>query len=142
MQLSNPTIELLSSLESLSRRTLTHREDVGILIQLSNLPDQATTLEELSFLAKFVSKTNGIMIRIGIHDKGYENLAREFTAALEQVKTLMGRLLSDAPEETKQAFSSKYLRLTPDALQRLLALCHDLSWYKNWLIDHPGTHSR
>jgi hypothetical protein len=25
--------------------------------------------------------------------------------------------------------------MTQDALQNLLALAHDVSWYKNWLID-------
>ncbi len=34
------------------------------------------------------------------------------------------------------------LPTTPEALQNFFSLCYDLSWYKNWLIDHPdGAHS-
>ncbi len=75
---------------------------------------------------------------MGKDNQGYENLTREFTAALDQTRMHMNTLLSSAPPETKLAFSSRYLSLTPESLRNLLALSYDLSWYKNWLIDHPN----
>lgn len=138
MQLGQSTVELLSSLDALSNHKLTCRNDLGLLIELATLLERPDVLERLSFHGKFVSKTYGIMQRVGKENQGYENLTREFTVALEQVRTLVDTLLSSAPLETKQAFSSTYLSLTPESLRHLLALSYDLSWYKNWLIDRPG----
>ena len=138
MQLSKPTVELLSALDAFSNHKLTRQNDLGILIELATLLNRAETLEELCFLAKFVSKSYGMLQRSGKEDKGHENLMREFTAAVEKTRALIETLLSVSPAETKQVFSSTYLRLTTESLHHLLALSYDLSWYKNWLIDRPG----
>ena len=43
--------------------------------------------------------------------------------------------MRDGTEAERSLFDETYFRLTPDALQNLLALCSDLGWYKNWLLD-------
>ncbi len=140
MQLRKSTVELLTSLDLLSQYKLTRRNDLGILIELSTANKQHEALEKLSFLAKFASKTLGIMTRIGNDGDGFEKLSREFTEAIDRATALLRALLQDAPAATRQQFSFTYLSMTPDSLQHLLALCYDLSWYKNWLIDHPDQH--
>ena len=137
MQLSKSTTELLTSLNLHSQFKLTRQNDLGILIELSAVNNQHEVLEKLSFLAKFASKTMSIMTRIAKDGDGYDKLSHEFTETMGKATTLLNALLQDAPAPTRQQFSFTYLSLTPDSLQHLLALCYDLSWYKNWLIDHP-----
>jgi hypothetical protein len=63
---------------------------------------------------------------------------------LEKVKVLTEELLREGSAADRQQFDGTYFQLTPDALQNLLALCSDLGWYKNWLLDtrqRAGTRS-
>jgi hypothetical protein len=141
MQLSEPTVKFLSTLRALSGGRLSRGNDLGLLIELANRHSRKVVLDELSFLAKFASKTYGIMQRSGTHGEGYDNLSREFTDAIEKSISLIDTLLVDSPTEDRQHFTSTYLTMTPESLQRLLALCYDLSWYKNWTMDRsrPGS---
>jgi hypothetical protein len=138
MRLSNPTIELLTTLDAFSNHKLTRRNDLGILIELATMSNRRETLEEVCFLAKFVSKAYGMLQRLRKDEKGYETLMQEFTTSVKKTRALIDALLSGSSAETKLAFSSTYLGLNPESLQHLLALCYDLSWYKNWLIDRAG----
>ncbi len=61
MQLGQSTIELLSSLDTLSNHKLTCRNDLGLLIELATLLERPDVLERLSFHAKFLSKTYDII---------------------------------------------------------------------------------
>lgn len=135
MHLGKHTVDLLASLDVFSRHKLTRHNDLGVLIELSVLHHQRDVLDELAFLAKFTSRTYGIMQRIGIHGEGYDRLSREFTGTIEKSKSLIKTLLTDAPIADRQQFSSTYLTMSPESLQELLALCNDLGWYKNWMID-------
>jgi hypothetical protein len=137
VQLSKATVDLLASLDAFSCQKLTRRDDLGALLELAAIHNRHDLLNELSFLAKFISKTHGIMHRIGVHGEGYDKLFGEFTAAIKKSTALVNSILANAPAEERQRFTSSYLALTPAALQDLLALCYDLSWYKNWVIDHP-----
>ena len=135
MQHSAATSDLLDTLEELSQGKLSRRDDLGTLIELATRHDQMPVLDDLSFLAKFVSKTYGIMARIGKEGQGYDGLQREFAASLENAGQKIRSLIAGAPEGEREPFLLRYLSPTPDALRNLLALCYDLSWYKNWLID-------
>jgi hypothetical protein len=137
MQFSKTTVELLASLDTLSNHRLTSRNDLGVLIELAALHNQSSVLRELSFVAKFVSKAFGIMQRIGRDGEGYDRVSNEFTETMNKTKTLLSLLLKNASHATRQHFTTTYLTMTPESLQRLLLLCNDLGWHKNWLIDHP-----
>jgi hypothetical protein len=43
-----------------------------------------------------------------------------------------------APQDERRRFEASYFSMTQGGLQNLLALFHDVAWYKNWLIDHGG----
>lgn len=137
VQLSKATVDLLASLDVWSGHKLARRDDLGALLELAAIHNRHDLLNELSFLAKFISKTHGIMQRIGVHGEGYDKLSREFTAAIKKSTSLLNSILSEAQAIERQRFASTYLALTPAALQDLLLLSYDLSWYKNWVIDHP-----
>ena len=76
--------------------------------------------------------------RIGSRGDDYDKLLREFSDAVQKAMSLTGILLAEAPQETRRHFESRYMRLMSEDLDSFLALCYDLSWYKNWLIDHPA----
>ena len=136
MHLSPPTSALVDALDAFSQHKLTRKNDFGILVELATHPEAKAALDELSFTAKFISRTYGIMRRVGTQDKGYEGLSRQFAEQLEKAETLGRSLLQGAPAGTQQHFASTYYSRSPEALELHLALLYDLSWYKNWLIDH------
>lgn len=138
MHFSLSTSNLLLALERLSRNTLTRREDLGVLLDLAHDRGADQELGELSFQAKFAVRAFKIMKRIGREGEGYDRLAAEFSASLEKVRVLVAMLLQGAEPGIRARLSSTYLALTQESLDHLLALLHDLSWYKNWRIDHPG----
>ena len=129
---------LLDALDSLSGHTLARRADLGALLEMRYRPGAQQTLEELSFHAKFVHRAHEMLQRIGKDGEGYERLAAEFSAGIETTVRLLTALITHASPGVRAHFSTTYCAMTQDALAALLALCHDLAWYKNWLIDGAG----
>ncbi|HUI11808.1 MAG TPA: hypothetical protein VL221_15860 [Bacteroidota bacterium] len=139
MELSEATSDLLLELEKLSGGAITRRADLGVLLECGRSQPGWDALDRLSFFAKFLHRTRGIMTRIGRDGEGYDRLLDEFTEATARTRTLMAELLREVPEETRRRMTSTYLDMTPGSFDNLLSLCHDLSWYKNFLIDtHAG----
>lgn len=137
MHLSHETHALVAQLRSFSGRKLTREGDLGILLELAVRLRQERQLEDLSFHAKFVSRTYGIMKRIGQDGNGYDKLLNEFNENVIAASNLVRSLVSGGSPEIQEHFSSTYLTMTPQALDNLLELFYDLGWYKNWLIDKP-----
>jgi hypothetical protein len=139
MQLSTQTTALLNELDVMSGHRLAYRHDLGLLIELTAQHKRTHILDSLSFLAKFVSRTYRIIQRIGTEAEGYDNLEREFGQHLDKGRALLRTLLEPAPIEAREHFETTFLTMNPVALEKLLALYYDLSWYKNWLIDNRRT---
>jgi hypothetical protein len=135
MELSPVTASLLSELDKFSGGTIAHRSDLGILLESGRVPRVRGLLEELSFFSKFLDRTYRIMTRIGRNGEGYDRLASEFSEAVAKTRDLVTSLISESPGDVRKRFADTYLALTQEGLENLLSLCHDLSWYKNWLID-------
>jgi hypothetical protein len=83
-----------------------------------------------------------ILKRIGPGANGFDKLSQEFNAGIEKVSALIRVLITHATPSLQERFQSTYLTLSPDTLENLLALCYDLSWYKNWLLEHNATMHR
>ena len=129
------TTRVLSELDRLSRNALTRRNDLALLLDAATLAGEAETLERLSFLAKFVARTYGMMSRIGPGGTGYAVLQRECSDNADKARDLLRRLIAQTPGEVRPRLERDYLTLTPEGFTNLLALYRDLSWYKNYLID-------
>ncbi len=138
---SPSTLDLLAALGAFSSGRLTRPDDRGLLYESAERGGEQAEFDELSFQAKFVHKTYGILQRLGKDGQGYDRMEGEFRAALERCGTLARRVLSGAPPAVQEQFAARYLALTPAALQDFLALCYDLSWYKNWHIDRRQAQS-
>jgi hypothetical protein len=136
MVISQETSSLVSSLQEFSEEKLQHADDLASLIELSRLHHSDQVLDDLSFLAKFLINTSGVMNRIGKNGEGYETLSREFAENLEKASTFIRLLVKEAPDDVKLRFASTYFVMTPDSLNGLMQLLHDISWLKNWNIDH------
>jgi hypothetical protein len=135
MELSPVTDSLLSELDAFSGGNIVHRADLGVLLESGRVQPERETLDELGFYAKFLHRTFGIMARIGPNGEGYERLAAEFSSSAGKARNLLSSLLSGAPPDVRGRMTATYLAMTQEGLDNLLSLCHDLSWYKNWLID-------
>ena len=136
MELSPPTSSLLADLEGFSGHRLTRASDLGILLELAHQSGRPERLDDMSFLAKFVSRVYRIIRRIGPEGTGYDRLAAEFSDRLQELRELLRNELRAAPADIAERMTGLYLAPTPDAMENLLALSGDLSWYKNWQLDH------
>lgn len=135
MELNSATVSLLSELDAFSGGKIKRRPDLGMLLECGRSGQDRDILDELGFYSKFLHRTYGIMTRIGPAGEGYERLAREFSGAVDKTRALMTSLAAKSPGHEREGFTATYLVMTQESLDNLLALCHDLSWYKNWLID-------
>lgn len=139
MVVSQETASLVASLQVYSQRKLRHADDIASLIELSRLRNEAQVLDNLCFLSKFLVNTRNVMERIGKEGEGYDKLSFQFAENLEKASTFVRLLIKEAPEEVKRHFASIYFGMTPDGFSSLMELLYDISWLKNWNIDHPST---
>jgi hypothetical protein len=133
MPLSDTTLSLLHEIDLLSGHRLVRRDDLGMLIDCAHRSDRKELLADLAFQAKFAWKSRTVMQRIGQGAEGYDRLASEFTSAVEETRKHLGALLEGCPGA--EALQQRTMAMTPQALEELLSLMNDLTWYKNWLID-------
>ena len=136
MLVSQETTSRINAIREFSGEKILHADDLAALVELSRIHQHVQVLDDLGFLAKFLVKTSGVMKRIGTKGEGFDKLSREFTDNLEKATTLVRLLIKEGPEELKKHFTSTYFALTPHALDSLMELFYDLSWLKNWEIDH------
>ncbi|CAG0961515.1 hypothetical protein ANRL2_00917 [Anaerolineae bacterium] len=140
----NSPADVLHALDTLSGGRLTRHRDMETLIALAQRSRHQDLLADLSFHAKFVTGTSRTLHRIGPEGTGAPALSTEMQNGLEKVKSLVRDLLLEGTAADRQQFDATYFQLTPESLQHLLALCADLGWYKNWLLDtrtHAGERS-
>ena len=138
MQPTSESDSLLALLERHAGRPFARRDDMKIILGAAVARNRTEDLDRLSFLAKFLVRTHGIMKRIGRDGQGYDRLAAEFGENMEAARTLLLDFLRHAPEPARRMMETRYLAMTPAALGEILVLLQDLSWFKNWRIDHPN----
>lgn len=129
------TVRLLDELDALSGRRLRRREDFAVVLDAGMSPSQHEALADLAFSAKFLTRAQEMLRRIGRDGEGYDRLAAEFSAHLEKAGGLLRAVLGAAPAPARSDLEARYLSMTPASVENLLGLCADLRWYKNWLID-------
>ena len=136
MVVSQETESFILSLQNYSRSTLHHADDLASLIELSRIHNQRQLLDDVCFLSKFLVNTNTVMKRIGKDAEGYGKLSYEFTENLEKASTFIRLLVKEAPDDVKKHFTSTYFGMTHGGLNSLMELLYDITWLKNWEIDH------
>jgi hypothetical protein len=138
MEISRETRDFVRQIDELSNHRLTNQDDVAALVELAQTKDQRMRLEQIAFLAKFLSNTHAILKRSNSDTEGYGKLSSEFRVNLEKAVGELKSLIEEAPTALKESFSSKFLVLTGESFENLLSLLYDLSWIKNWYIDRKS----
>jgi hypothetical protein len=138
MEISRKTRDFVQQIDELSNHRLTNQDDVAALVELAWTKDQRTRLEQIAFLAKFLSNTHTVLTRSNSDTEGYDKLSSEFRVNLEKAVAELKSLIEEAPAALKESFSSKFLMLTGESFENLLSLLYDLSWIKNWHIDQKS----
>jgi hypothetical protein len=135
MVLRPETVNFLRDLERFSDRTLSFRDEVGTLLEVSRQKGKMDAFVEAIFLAKFITKSMGVMKRIGIEGDGYDKLSAEFQSNIQKVSVLLKEILDVAPEEARRNMAPFFLSLTQEGLEHMVLLLSDLAVVKNWVLD-------
>ncbi len=136
MTLSQETKNLLSEIGTSAGKPLRRALDLGALIEIARQHALEEQLNDLAFSSKFINKSFDLMQRIGRDGNGYEKISEEFSGQVKKSQEILTQLLQHADAMTRAHFSSEYLEMNTLTMQNLMQLFHDLSWYKNYLIDH------
>jgi hypothetical protein len=139
MEVQAEAARIIAALDRKSGGRLRRREDLLDILMLGLPETHRRVLDDLAFSAKFLARARVMMERIGPGGQGYDQIAAEFTQQADRVSSLLRSLLDGAPEHVRSRFEIAYLGMNQETLGNILALCHDLGWYKNWLIDCGGT---
>jgi len=135
VEISPETRDFVRQLNDFSAHKLTHQDDVAVLLELTRTNNLRRELEEIAFLAKFLSNTHTILKRSSNDADGYNKLSQEFRSNLEKVVAALRGIVAEAPSTTREVFSSRYFSVTAEGFENLINLLYDLSWLKNWIID-------
>lgn len=135
MALQSETRELFRKLEQSANRKLRHPEVVGALIEYAHANGMMEVFLEALFLAKFVTKSFGIMKRIGVDGEGYEKLSAESESNLMKASGLLRSLNEHLPEELGKMNDASFFSKTQESMGRFVVLLEDLSMLKNWTVD-------
>lgn len=129
------TEQFLDELQKFAGRLFVHKDAIGILLDEARARGTLQVLEDLVFLAKFLSKTYDLLHRIGPDGEGFQKISAEFQENLEKANTLVKTLVKEAPESVKQNMVENFLRLDQESMTTFMALLRELAWVKNWMID-------
>ena len=135
MPLKPQTLDFVRQLERSSNRKLAFPDDVGNLLEAAHQSECMVEFEEAIFLAKFITKSAGVMKRIGPDGDGYDKLAGEVQSGIQKASTLLQKISGHTPEGTKNQQSDSFFAMNHEALERLMKLFADLTLVKNWMLD-------
>jgi hypothetical protein len=136
MQISELTTNFVADLGRYSGNRLKRPDDLAVLLEIARRRSDQDVFDRLVFLAKFAVKSRKIMERIGVGAEGYDKLSAELAPSLAEICSLLAVLVDSQPGSGGSQFKQNYLANTPDAVGNLFDLLSDLTWYKNWTIDH------
>jgi hypothetical protein len=134
-EISPKTRDFIRQLNDFSAHRLICQDDLAVLIELGLTKDLKKELEEIAFLAKFLSSTYAILKRRSSDAVGHDKLSSEFQINLDRVTEMLKRIVAEAPPTTKEDFSSRFFSLTVDGFENLMNLLSDFGWLKNWIND-------
>ena len=123
----------LNELELSTGYRFTYPDAVSLILERACLENKTKIFDDLIFHAKFIVKTQEVMNRIGPKAEGYNKLAEELQASIEQAINLI-RVLIESTEQLEE-FEKRFFLIETESFSRFIKLLSDLSWIKNWQID-------
>lgn len=135
MALTKDTQDILRSVEQSAGKKLRYPEVVGELMECAAVNGMRGKLLEATFLAKFVTRSMGVMQRIGVDGDGYDKLSEESGANLAKASSLVRSLVEHLPHESRMRCEALFFALTHESMRRFVGLLEDLTALKNWTLD-------
>jgi len=129
------TLDFIRELERSSNQKLFFPDDVGYLLEASRLHQEMEVFEEAIFLAKFITKSAGVMKRIGPDGDGYDKLSSEVQTAIQKASSLLKKISESRPDNAGHLQHTMLFAMSHEALERLMRLFADLTLVKNWVLD-------
>jgi len=129
------TSEFIENLERHANRKLNYPQEVAQLVDFARQANTIGLFEDAIFHAKFITKSYGVMKRIGVDGEGYDKLSAEFQASLQKIATVLKELLQHAPAEIGAQYETAFFSVNQESLSRLMSLINDLALVKNWRVD-------
>jgi hypothetical protein len=106
-----------------------------LLIELAGQKGNREPFSEAIFLSKFISRSMGVMKRIGVEGEGYDKLSAEFESNIQKVSGILKGILESAPGEAGKSMAPFFFSMTQESLEHLVLLLSDLTIVKNWVLD-------
>jgi hypothetical protein len=135
MDVRPQTRDFIRELERSSNHKLFFPSDVGQLLDAARRDQKMEVFEEAIFLAKFVTKSAGVMKRIGPDGDGYEKLSSEVEAGLQKASSLLKGVSQGCSDDVRQSQSTMFFAMSYEAVEQLMRLFADLTLVKNWVLD-------
>jgi hypothetical protein len=135
--------KILNEVEKLSNNRLYFRDDLEILIKITQQREKFRLLEKISFHAKFSDGLLKVIQRKDplIEETFFLKSSSEYKDNLQIVISLLVNLLKEESSFIRTIFEEKYFGLNQQCLNNLNNLCSDLSYLKLYLNDLKETDS-
>ena len=135
MAVRPPTLDFIRELERSSNHKLHFPGDVGHLLDAARQDKKMKAFVDAIFLGKFITKSAGVMKRIGPDGDGYDKLSSEVQAGIQKASSLLKSISESCPDEVSQLQSTMFFAMSHEALERLMKLFADLALVKDWVLD-------
>ena len=127
--------EFVANLEVFGKRKLNYPVEIGEILQIAFQTGLTNEFEELIFQAKFLTRTQDVMRKIGNEAEGFEKLSAEFQTGINRSMELLKILVGSSSVDIIRKYSDTFFAMETEGFLRLMNLYSDLSWIKNWQID-------
>jgi hypothetical protein len=129
------TESFLSSVEQSTGKTFRYRNEIAVLIDLSEKSGHRQLFDDLTFYSKFVRHASRILTGVGNRNTDTVKVSAEFQDAIEKISTLLRTLVKDAEPEVRKLIVPRFVSPSADGLGLLLELCGELNWIKDYYLD-------
>ena len=127
--------KLIDEIEEYSGNNLKRKEDLTTLIQLGYLNNQEGLIEDLSFTSKYIQGLFRVLQQASGNSEiqNINQIKNDLSGNLEKVKAIVGEILTNANESTREYFEANYLKMSQISLLNLTELMNDFEWTKKYL---------
>lgn len=129
------TTLFLDEVEHFAQRKFLFRDEMALLIELSESRGMQKLFNEIIFFAKFITNAQHILKRIGSESDEVLKLRIELTENLKKTSTLLRTLVEECSDDMKESFMRRFLMFNQENLDNLFSLLSELSWIKNYSLD-------
>jgi len=135
MSVQPQTLEFIRELERSSNHKLFFPTEIGHLLDAARQDQKMKAFEDAIFLGKFITKSTGIMKRIGPDGDGYNKLSSEVQAGIQKASALLKSISESCPDDVAKRQSTMFFAMSHETLERLMRLFADLALVKDWVLD-------